>query len=343
MKHNTRSNPMNTIQRRQLGLTLIELMVALVISTVIAVAAISALFVSRQGFNTVDAASRLRDDSRFAVEMLQRFGVQSGFNDALDTTTRLDRDSTTGRPMVNVIPGVGGFNNAMISESDPQNSKTDRTVATQLGYGSDILILRYQIAETYPGSNIPDNSMIDCFGNPNTSPRVNPGDKSANIIFIGLEAGGEPSLRCKTDAAATDSQPIIRGVENFQVLYGVDNVTANTETIGTPTRVITNYLRADQMTVAADPLGEKTNANWRRVRSLKIGMVIRGPLGSAQTNVAQTYYPLGRAAGSAGGTVGSAMSSAADAGTIYAPPGDTRLRQVVTFTIHLRNELDPTL
>ncbi|MFN5940974.1 MAG: PilW family protein, partial [Polaromonas sp.] len=54
-------------RRRSLGLTLVELLVALAISAVIALAAISALIVSRQGFTTVDAASQLRDNARFAT------------------------------------------------------------------------------------------------------------------------------------------------------------------------------------------------------------------------------------------------------------------------------------
>lgn len=328
---------LRTISVRQTGLTLIELLVALVISSVIAIAAISALVVSRQGFSTVDAASQLRDNARFASDMLQRFGVQAGFNDINDATTVWPKDAS-GLPANNPVPNIGGFDNATISESDPMNNSTARTVTTSLGYGSDILILRYQAAETFPGSNISDRSMIDCFGTPVTVLPTAPLVRNANIIHVGLGVNGEPGLRCKTDDAPTPSQELVRGVENFQVLYGVDGVTAGVYAVGAKTNVTTNYLRADQMVVPADPTGEKTNSNWRRVRSLKIGMVIRGPLGSAQQAISQTYYPLGKAPGSAGGAAGSALSSSNDKGTAFTPPADTRLRQVVSFTIHLRNE-----
>jgi len=96
------------------------------------------------------------------------------------------------------------------------------------------------------------------------------------------------------------------------------------------------YLRADQMTVSGDAFG--TNANWRRVRSLRIGMVLRGPPNSAQNSVAQTYYPFGLAKSSGTAIAGSAMSSADDPGSIFAAPADGRLRQVITFTVHLRND-----
>ena len=119
------------IRVRQTGLTLVELLVALVISSVIAIAAVSALVVSRQGFSTVDAASQLRDNARFATEMLQRFGVQAGFKDVAFASTVSEKDSA-GDP-VGAKPGVSGFSNAKISESDPINVSIARTVTTSLG------------------------------------------------------------------------------------------------------------------------------------------------------------------------------------------------------------------
>lgn len=320
----------------QAGLTLIELLVALVISSVIAIAAISALVVSRQGFSTVDASSQIRDNARFATDMLQRFGVQAGFNDFNDATTVWPKDAA-GKPLGNPLANIRGFNNSRASATDPVNAATPRTLTTELGYGSDVLVLQYQTVAFASGSTFSDNSMIDCFGTPPAGAPTGPGDRRANVIHVGVDNTGEPSLRCSTDTTPV-SQPIVRGVENFQVLYGVDGVTAGVEATGPKSNIATNYLRADQLTVAVDPDGSKTNANWRRVRSLRIGMVIRGPLGSAQQALAQTYYPLGSGPSAAGGAPGLALAAAADAGTAFTPPADSRLRQVVNFTIHLRNE-----
>ena len=340
MSHSTKKfQGLNASRPFQRGLTLIELLVALVISSVIAIAAISALVVSRQGFTSVDAASQLRDNARFAMDMLQRFGVQAGFNDFADATTVWPKDPITGKPLDNPLANVRGFNNSRADATDPVNSATARTVATEPGFGSDVLILQYQVSQTFPGSNVSDRSMIDCFGSAPLVTPIGPGDRRANVIHVGVDGTGEPGLRCSTDEVRVPrSQPLISGVENFQVLYGVDGVTAGLEATGPLTSLATNYLRADQLTVPADPDGSKTNSNWRRVRSLKIGMVIRGPIGSAQSAVAQTYYPLGKAIEAPGGAPGSALSSASDAGTAFSPPADTRLRQVVSFTIHLRNE-----
>ena len=327
--HQTRINS-------QRGLTIVELLVAMAVSAIVALAAISALIISRQGFTAVDAASQLRDNARFATDLIQRLGVQTGF-------VELEVAATTRPAGLTTIPPskVFGFNNARANSSDPINSSIARTGATSLGFGSDVLILRYQTTTAFKGATVSDGSMIDCFGFPPVAPPTNRDDFRANILHVGVDDAGEPSLMCSTDTRFV-SQPIVRGVENFQVLYGVDGVIANTAlsaaALAAPTSLASNYLRADQMAVTPDPTGSLTEANWRRVRSIRVGMVVRGAAGSAQESTARTYYPLGMAVSAAGGTAGSAMSSAADAGTIFAPAADNRLRQVITFTIHLRNE-----
>lgn len=324
------------VLKNQSGLTLVELLVALVISTVIAIAAVSALIVSRQGFTTVDSASQLRDNARFATDLIQRLGVQAGY---LDFNSLEKNGSTETRD-----PTITGFNNALADATDPLNTLNTRT-AGSVGYGSDVLILRYQAASLHPelGVTVPpqlsDKSMIDCSGNTSANAPSGLNDVMVSILHLAVSQG-EPSLMCTTQLPVGFStpQPIVRGVENFQVLYGVDGVIPNTAPSGTAATdsIASRYLRADQMVVSGDPVG--TNANWRRVRSLRIGMVLRGPLGSAQETVARTFYPLGQAKDSSTGTTGSAMSSANDPGTLFSPGADNRMRQTVTFTVHLRNE-----
>ena len=323
------------VWRSQTGLTLVELLVALVISTVIAIAAVSALIVSRRGFSTVDAAAQLRDNVRFSTDLIQRLVVQAGYEDAKFLTTPVDRGA-------NPDPNISGFNNAIVTTTNPATAFTART-AGSVGYGSDVLVLRYQAGETFPGSGVSDNTMIDCAGKPAAALPVDANDRLLSVFYVDISEG-EPTLMCITAGATAGtfvSQPIVRGVENFQVLYGVDGVVPNTAPVAgaASDSIADRYLRADQMVVSpADPVG--TNANWRRLRSIRIGMVIRGPAGTSQDTATQTFYPLGQGKNSATGTLGSAMSAAntLDPATVFTPTPDTRLRQTVTFTIHLRNE-----
>jgi type IV pilus assembly protein PilW len=56
-----RIRPLN-ISKPHRGLTLIELLVAMALSLLVVLAAVSALVVARQGFSSVDASSQLRDN-----------------------------------------------------------------------------------------------------------------------------------------------------------------------------------------------------------------------------------------------------------------------------------------
>ncbi|MDP2000650.1 MAG: PilW family protein [Rhodoferax sp.] len=343
--------------RWQRGLTMVELLVALVISLFIALAAVAALTVARQGFTTVDAASQLRDNGRFTADLLQRLGVQTGFKDVWYAS----RPPTAQESAADLPPNIMGFNNSLVDASSPLTAATARTTGV-VGYGSDVLIMRSQLVQLNAESTVADGSMIDCNGSSlvaSGSASSTRGERAASILSVAV-SNGEPSLMCTTvnsGGTIASAQPIIEGVENFQVLYGTEGVAAATAppvtygfTANAPApassaewvtwaasinQVPNRYFRADQLTVSGNTVA--TNANWRRVRSLRIGMVLRGAPNSAQSTGTQTLYPFGSAKSGATGTAGSALSSANDVNTIFVAPADGRLRQVVTFTVHLRN------
>ncbi|MCX7278640.1 MAG: PilW family protein [Burkholderiales bacterium] len=317
--------------RKQNGLTMVELLVAMAISLIIAIAAIASLIVSRKGFNAIDASSQLRDNGRFAMDLIQRIAVQAGYKDVLYIAS--PRQTNVKGISTNPDPDVFGIDNKRPSSSDPFD-----TAPTTAGInGSDILMVRFQTAALFTGATASDKSMIDCQGSGLATAPIDQDDRITSAFYVGLSTvTNEPALMCAT--GPNNGQPIIDGVEDFQVLYGVDAVTPNTAPTGTADSITDRYLRADQMTVSGNAVA--TNANWRRVRSLRIGLVLRGPVGSAQDQTAQTFYPLGlgKNSGSNSSTPGSAMASSGDVGSIFSPAADGRLRQVVTFTVHLRND-----
>lgn len=339
-------------QKKQRGFTLVELMVALALSLLVVAAAVSALLVSRQGFTSVDAASQLRDNTRFATDFITRLSVQSGFKDVafIDTTSQSLFSATD--PAAALAPAydtnlaIFGFNNAIIgTASDPLNttnnsrdSNCSGTVGTDCANGSDILVMRYQTAEQSPGSNKVDNAMFNCAGVPQNSAATSISDNIESLLYVfvptATSATREPTLMCKyrNSSGATWANaptPLVQGVESFQVLYGTDGVVPNTAPVaGQPDTIPERYLRADELTVAGNDAATKNN--WRRVRSLRIGLVVRGPVGSAQdTSTATTLAPLGVA-----------FANTLDKQSTFTPipsTGDGRARQVVTFTVYLHN------
>jgi len=335
-------------RRNSRGLTLIELLVAMVVGLVVVLVAVAALTIARRGFSTVDAASQLRDNARFAADLVQRVGAQAGYRDVFVAAGAVSSDDTR-------EPNVGGFDNALIDESAPLTTYEERDAAVP-GYGSDVLALRYQAPQLYTGAADPtkakvsDESMIDCSGNA-IATVPNPNDTDAGEVTKAFENRivsifhvainqGEPALMCTysaTGAAPWTTVPVIQGVENFQVLYGVDGVTPNTAPATTEAPDVPDaYLRADQMVVAGN--APATRANWRRVRSIRIGMVVRSAPGATQDSDSQTYFPFGDAKASANGNRGSAFANSNDPGTTFVPTPDGRLRQALSFTIHLRND-----
>ena len=116
-------------QHAQHGLTMIELLIAMVISLLIVLAAVAALTVTQRGFSTVDSSSQLRDNIRFTTDLIQRLGVQGGFKDIKEAAKRAP-------PLVAGVdpdPNVTGFNNAVLTAGDPAGTRTPgqlRTAAT---------------------------------------------------------------------------------------------------------------------------------------------------------------------------------------------------------------------
>lgn len=358
----------NSKSHKQRGFTLVELMVALALSLLVVAASVSALLVSRQGFTSIDAASQLRDNARFATDFITRLSVQSGFKDTkyVDTTSHSVFKSI-GTPSDPDSP-VFGFNNARITnQTDPigtisspttQNDSRNScptTEGTACANGSDVLVLRYQAGSRNTDSGAGsgpaeiDNAMFNCAGIPETNTPTSASDVIESMLYVDRSGSNlEPTLMCKYRSGSglgwvAVPTPLVQGVESFQILYGTDGVVAGSIPVarspigvipnqppftGQPDSVPEKYLRADQLTVVGN--NAATKENWRRVRSLRIGLVVRGAVGSAQDRATATVLrPLGNA-------FVSNLDRQSD--FVQIPPaGDGRLRQVVTFTVYLHN------
>ena len=314
----------------QTGLTLVELLIAMALSGLIAIAAIAALTVSRQGFSTVDTSAQLRDNSRFAASILQRLAVQTGFLDLTFATTRAASEFNVAGAE-NPPPPIYAVNNAKYTQSLALGITT--TSPANGVNGSDFLVLRYQPGESFPGSKKSDSAMINCDGTASTAIADTSDEQMISVFHVDISGTtNEPALMCTrrnlSDGVWLSSQPLVEGVESFQLLFGVDNVVPNTAPTGITDSVPDRYLRADQLTGATEDI---TNANWRRVRSIRIGMVFRGAVGSSLEKTIPAQYPLGAPG---------VMNTAADIGSTFPSQTDGRLRQTVNFTVHLRNPQD---
>lgn len=327
--------------RRQSGLTLVELLVAITLTILIVMAAVATINVSRKGFSTVDASGQLDDNARFATDILQKIMSQAGYRD-------VPFAAAAGGPQFNMAGAnepalfIEGFNNAVVKPSlDPIAVNGNRpascaaSAGTACNNGSDVLVIRAQAAMKFAGAELgskSDEAIINCRGSAEEVSAMKADDLVTSIFFVAIDsASKEPALKCMApNGGNTQAIPLVQGVESMQILYGVDNVTAGTasqsasDPLHAP-RTPTNYLRAEQLTVAGNAAA--TQNNWRRVKSVRIGLLLRGSVGSAFDAGTATQYPLGRQLG-----------STADVGTALVPAADRRLRRTVTFTVHLHNQ-----
>lgn len=317
----TRVNP--HARRLQAGLTMVELLVALALGMLIAAAAVAALIVARQGFRSVDTNSQLRENARFAASIIQRVVIQGGFENAAYGFYTDPKD-----------PGLSGFDNAKIDQyvsttSAPSMAHDSRSTCavtdTSCANGSDILAVRYFGVSRGASA---DGTMINCAG----LPEPEAAERAVSIFHVVRSSAGEPTLACTYRVPGTASNwntvPLVTGVEAFQVLYGVDTrngaVVAATPQDGDT--VADTYLTARQLD--STPSASVAD-NWRRVRTVRIGLVIRSPAREAVAAAATASMPV----------LGSDTRyvSSSDVGSELAFPADGRLRQRLVFTLHLRN------
>lgn len=302
------------------------------------------LQLGRQGYNAVDSTTQIRDRQQLAVDLITRTIVQAGFEDfgAALPTFRANGDKTL------LEPDIFGWNDAiytapadlLISSSTQisngnRPSKCSGVSDTSCKNGSDILVVRYQGVTDSKDSTRADNTILNCGGWGERGLTTNDlNERGVSIFHVSTGDNGEPSLYCAyynhKDGKWIASTPLIEGVESFQLLYGTDRVTPNTAPVDDDAiqdSIAERWLRADQLSVPSNPIA--TRKNWQRVRAIRVGLVLRGPVGSAQQSAASTSRPLGDAY----------TSGTNDAGSALAVPADRRLRMTSTFTVHIRNDL----
>ena len=335
----------NSPARHHRGLTLVGLLVAISLGLLVVVLAAAVLLIGQQGYRAVDATTQLRDRERFATDLLTRVIVQTGFQDisAENMTIRSTAVLLGNDPE----PDLYGWNNAIYKQPDDLFLSTTTKITngnrptstlctvndTSCKNGSDILVVRYQGVNSPFNANNADNTMINCAGFGERG--LTTGDlnqRAASVFHVIRGNNGEPALSCAYFKASTSSwvasAPIIEGVESFQLLFGTDQVLPGLtpSTTAVQDTVADRWLRADELTVPGNVAG--TRENWRRIRAIRVGLVMRGPIGSAAQSIPATFTPLG-----------DMYTSSNDTGSSLNVAADGRLRSQSTFTVHLRNDL----
>ena len=319
--------PLVRLARRgwQAGLTMVELLVSLVLVSLITLVVLALYTSSASSYKTIDSNQQLQDNARFIFEVVSQAVRQAGLQDgaqyaAFSGATVLVLPPTPDASVFTGQPPLFGYNNGKVASlSDVSDYGANDNGGATINF-SDVLGVRYfgsSRLDTVPlDAGTADGSVIDCRGEPVRYPDA-VADIGLSIFLVERRVSdNEPELKC-VDRLRGGRWNLVSGVESFQVMYAVDT-NAGEDT--TPNR----WLNGKQV----------GDANlWPRVRMIRVGMILRGSVGSATTQAA-VLYPFGEAFSNISGT------PSAEVGMSFVPPNDGRLRRAFAFNLAIRNPLD---
>ena len=278
--------------RAAAGLALPELMVALTIGLVLILAATALLMLTRSTYLLTDERARIEESGRFAIEIISQAVRQAGYRDW----------GTAGAAEADWLAATGLDARSLKDASDGLDGPYGMTVN-----GSDVLALRFDGNSSGSG----DLPMKNCAG---ASVPADGSGAGWSIFYVANDSLGEPELRCKyRTASGWNSDALVRGVDGFQVLYGLDS-----DDSGSAPR---RYLRAG--VVATEPGG------WQRVVALKLALLVRGSQpGLARSRRYDLFGPDYADTADSGARIDEAQLPVASR---------SLLRNIYTATVYLRN------
>lgn len=359
---------------RQAGLSLIELMIALVVGLILIAGVFSIFLSSRKSYGINGAVAQIQNNARTALNFIRvntrmagymgcgssgaQFANQLNSNtlpyDFANAITGFEYQGT-GPTGSYTLPSTAPAASSQASWAPVLSSSIPTTAAKHALPGSDVFAVSISQGTTTPSyvtslgaapnsfniaannNNLQSGDLLiisNCVqtvireatgiaglaistttgpgtpGNSGALPALltsNAQVTTAQVVayYVGFGADGSPALY---EAITTRNQPngflpeeIASGVENMQVLYGLDP----THTGQSPSR----YVTADNVI--------SPNTTWNDVVSVRVALLLQSAPGAVPMPATAQQYDL--------------------LGTEITAPRDTRLRQIFTSTIMLRN------
>lgn len=313
------------------GFSLVELMVALVI-TLILLAGIAQIFLgSKKSFTIQESLGRMQENGRYATEVLiqdlRRAGYWGGNADVTEITGTQSHFVETGQCSNNTWARM--LSHRIFGKDD--NRAGYGCLPADTVHTGDILVLRFAAPWRIGGITTPDFEDNQFYirstlfegrlflgseeaSNTISNPAVRTSELVSRAYFIHdspqnskcPEAGAVPSLyRLGLVNGALATEEIAYGVENFQVQFGLDNLPAAVGTTPAGDGSVDTYVDA------AGP----TDDMWDQVIAARIWLLVRAECPeTGYTN--NTPYSMGNA---------------------NYTPADGYRRQLFTSTVRLRN------
>ncbi|MDJ0926954.1 MAG: PilW family protein [Gammaproteobacteria bacterium] len=232
--------------KQQSGMTLVEMMVAMLIGTVLIAGALTVYLQSKANYQTTDSLARLQDNLRFALDTLEPDLRLAGFWGMHNQSGAINPGAVT----VTCAGGTAAQATAIVIGAAPNPTLIPvQAVDDNYNLGcpgrvprvnSDVLMLRHAsprttaIGDLGPGQVYAEVSMgsgqlFDDAVAPGQGAPVEYREVVANVYYVG-ESTFEPAVPALRRLSLVDGgaqgllqdQEVIPGVENLQVQFGLD-------------------------------------------------------------------------------------------------------------------------
>lgn len=288
------SAPKNRLHNQR-GLTIVELMVTLLLSSLLLLGVMQLFINSNNADRTNSSLARLQENGRIALDMLKQDLRRTGYQGCAAPTAESRVNSSRTFPLdamgvqgVELNEGAGTANDSLVMRhAAPTQMRATNISASQVTFisGGNVSFVegnRYEFILTncddvaiFTGiasarSDNPDTSTQDVMPNQYTLTSLQGANNGAAPSLYGIPTGaGSQFLQIVANAydirndATNDNRPtlfkngaaMIADVENFQVLYGVENAGQ------------TSWIDAEDL----------TDALRQRVSRLQISLVMSSP------------------------------------------------------------------
>lgn len=251
---------------RQAGLTLVELLVAMVVGLSVIGAGLAMYVSSGSSSAASSQITQMSEDANAALSLLRTHLAMAGYSRPIGVTA-------TGLTRLYNGPAIFGCQNGLASDSTARLISTGPAPTCDAGAASskETLIVAYEadVNNTIPTA---DNEGTDCLGHgiPETVDATNGNYFVAENRFY-LSANG--ALMCRGSGSNNPApgtpgtpQPLVDNVADFAVMYGVA-ADAPGAPPGTPGTSANRYLTAQE-------IGDVGSATWKYVVSVRICVVV---------------------------------------------------------------------
>lgn len=227
-------------KRQQTGLSLLEMMIAMVLGILLSVGTATVYFSSQRSSLAQTQYLTLEDNGRAALEILTQIIEHTGYV-SINASPLAGDDRFITSDIITA--SCGGENNvvdvSLFKDKKTENNSTGDSIGV-------VYIGDSNLNRDCSGTQLPTACQVGGVGTVEAS-------KIYNHFSVGVNADNIPVLNCvgsRSDALVE----IAEGVENLQVLYGVDNDADN---------------QVDQYVNAANV------GSWGRVLSVQLAILVR--------------------------------------------------------------------